>query len=88
MTKGILSRFAGCNCHNHSDRCHFDPMRYNQTGFVSGGVCDDCRHNTEGYNCEQCQTGFYQVPGFDLRDPNICRGQSRSAAHPASLPNF
>ncbi|XP_043223097.1 laminin subunit beta-1-like [Amphibalanus amphitrite] len=62
-----------CNCHNHSDRCHFDPARFNQTGFVSGGVCDDCRDNTEGYNCEQCKTGFYQVPGLDLRDPNICR---------------
>ncbi|XP_037091485.1 laminin subunit beta-1-like isoform X2 [Pollicipes pollicipes] len=62
-----------CNCHDHSDRCHFDPIRFNQTGFVSGGVCDDCRHNTEGYNCEMCKRGFYQEPGRELRDPSICR---------------
>lgn len=54
-------------------------MRFNQTGFVSGGVCDDCRHNTEGYNCELCKTRFFRVPGLDPRDPNICRGEPNLA---------
>ncbi|XP_063890050.1 laminin subunit beta-1-like isoform X3 [Scylla paramamosain] len=62
-----------CNCNNHAAMCHFDPQVYEATGFVSGGVCDDCAHNTQGRNCEECIPYYYQDPDRELYDSEICQ---------------
>uniref|UniRef100_A0A8C9EGX9 Laminin subunit beta 3 n=1 Tax=Pavo cristatus TaxID=9049 RepID=A0A8C9EGX9_PAVCR len=49
-----------CNCNGHSASCHFDPEVFHASSGVSGGVCDDCQHNTEGNNCERCKTNYFR----------------------------
>ncbi|XP_075996664.1 laminin subunit beta-4 [Genypterus blacodes] len=61
-----------CNCHGHSESCHFDQARYESTGGLSGGVCDHCRHERAGPQCEQCRAFTYQDPQRAPEDPHAC----------------
>ncbi|XP_055508928.1 laminin subunit beta-4 [Leucoraja erinacea] len=61
-----------CNCNGHSERCHFDIAVYLASGSVSGGVCEDCQHNTMGQNCDQCRPFFHQDHGRTISDPYTC----------------
>ncbi|XP_039664896.1 laminin subunit beta-4 [Perca fluviatilis] len=61
-----------CNCHGHSDSCHFDSARFKVTGSVSGGICDDCRHDRTGPQCERCRPFLYQDPQRTTDDPHAC----------------
>ncbi|CAH2096584.1 unnamed protein product [Euphydryas editha] len=62
-----------CTCNNHATTCHFDAAVYNKTGKISGGVCDNCQHNTMGVNCELCKPKFYRDPNLDIDSPDICK---------------
>uniref|UniRef100_A0A8C3LTW5 Laminin subunit beta 3 n=1 Tax=Chrysolophus pictus TaxID=9089 RepID=A0A8C3LTW5_CHRPC len=62
-----------CNCNGHSASCHFDPEVFHASGGVSGGVCDDCQHNTEGNNCERCKTNYFRNQRQDLTHPEACQ---------------
>lgn len=48
---------------------------YLASGNVSGGVCDDCQHNTMGAACDLCKPFYYQDPLKDIRDPQVCSGE-------------
>lgn len=72
VTLNALACLPGCNCHGHSETCHFDIARFEATGGVSGGVCDNCRNGRTGPQCEHCQPFFYQDPGRARDDPQAC----------------
>lgn len=61
-----------CECNNHSERCHFDPERYEATGRNSGGVCNACAHHTTGPHCERCERNYYPNPLSDMRSADAC----------------
>ncbi|EDW03702.1 laminin subunit beta-1 [Drosophila grimshawi] len=62
-----------CECNNHAVSCHFDEAVFAASGFVSGGVCDNCLHNTQGQHCEECMAFFYRDPLEQLSSPNVCK---------------
>ncbi|KAL4003909.1 fumarate hydratase, class II [Sarotherodon galilaeus] len=70
--EGAADICRACNCHGHSDSCHFDAARYKATGGVSGGVCDDCGNNRMGPQCEQCRPFLYQDRQRAKDDPHAC----------------
>ncbi|XP_073921097.1 laminin subunit beta-4 isoform X3 [Castor canadensis] len=61
-----------CTCNGHSDRCHFDMTTYLVSGGLSGGVCEDCQHHTEGQHCDRCSPLFYRDPLKAISDPYAC----------------
>ncbi|XP_042326666.1 laminin subunit beta-4 isoform X4 [Sceloporus undulatus] len=61
-----------CECNGHSESCHFDMAVYLSNNRISGGVCEDCQHNTVGQHCDQCKLFFYRDPQKAISDPHAC----------------
>ncbi|XP_075715525.1 laminin subunit beta-4 [Rhinoderma darwinii] len=61
-----------CNCNGHTDRCNFNMLVYQANNGTSGGVCEDCQHNTKGNQCELCKPYFYHDPLKAISDPETC----------------
>ncbi|XP_058131204.1 usherin [Dasypus novemcinctus] len=65
-----------CECNSHSRSCHYDitvdpfPFEHRRG---SGGVCDDCEHNTTGRNCELCKDYFFREVGADPSAIDVCK---------------
>lgn len=72
-----------CECHGHSDSCHFSLRAWRSSGRTSGGVCDNCRHNTEGRRCHRCRHGYHRHISLPLKSPHACtrKGQDVTWAH-------
>ncbi|KAL0280200.1 UNVERIFIED_CONTAM: hypothetical protein PYX00_001570 [Menopon gallinae] len=68
-----------CNCYGHSDTCEYSEeidkqhLSIDINGqYLGGGVCLNCRHNTEGINCNRCQKGYYRPFGRPLNATDVC----------------
>ncbi|XP_062312522.1 netrin-4 [Osmerus eperlanus] len=61
-----------CECHSHADSCHFSKRAWLSSGGRSGGVCDNCRHNTAGRKCQRCRHGYHRHPTMPLNSPYAC----------------
>ncbi|KAM9311734.1 laminin subunit beta-4 [Gastrophryne carolinensis] len=61
-----------CNCNGHSNKCNFDMRVYKANNGTSGGVCEDCQHNTIGNQCEFCRPFYYRDPLKEVTDLKTC----------------
>ncbi|GFT24271.1 laminin subunit alpha [Trichonephila clavipes] len=69
-----------CNCFGHSDECEYseeiDRERRSldiHGHYEGGGVCQNCRHNTMGINCNQCKPTFFRPYGKLLNATDVCQ---------------
>ncbi|KRZ89656.1 Laminin subunit alpha-2 [Trichinella sp. T8] len=69
-----------CQCFNHATECRYDPevekqhLSLTPEGiYEGGGVCIDCKHNTQGINCQECKDFFYRPTGVSVYDQNTCQ---------------
>jgi len=46
---------------------------YKLSGHISGGVCVQCRHNTDGRNCHYCKEGFYRTRNKPIDHRKACK---------------
>ena len=60
--------YLECNCYNHSDTCHYDST-------IKEGICEDCKHNTAGANCEKCSPGHTRNRNVSMSHSNTCKGE-------------
>uniref|UniRef100_A0A671S676 Netrin-4-like n=1 Tax=Sinocyclocheilus anshuiensis TaxID=1608454 RepID=A0A671S676_9TELE len=65
-SSGESNPCQNCECHGHAESCHFSQRVWLSTGGSSGGVCDNCQHNTVGRRCQRCHTGYHRHPIFSM----------------------
>ncbi|XP_069085192.1 netrin-4 [Pleurodeles waltl] len=75
-----------CKCNGHADRCHFSIDVWLASGNRSGGVCDECQHNTEGQHCQRCKAGFHRDLRRPFSAPDACKPCSCHLVGTASPP--
>ncbi|XP_029991051.1 netrin-4 [Sphaeramia orbicularis] len=61
-----------CECHGHADSCHFSHRAWLSSNGTSGGVCDNCQHNTAGRRCQRCRHGYRRHPSLPLNSAFTC----------------
>ncbi|XP_028262836.1 netrin-4 isoform X2 [Parambassis ranga] len=61
-----------CECHGHADSCHFSQRAWISSGGTSGGVCQNCQHNTAGRRCQRCRHGYHRQSSLPISSPYIC----------------
>ena len=47
--------------------------------YEGGGVCQNCRDNTEGTNCDRCQGGFFRPYGKFRNETDACQRKLKSS---------
>ncbi|KAM3832592.1 netrin-4 isoform 3-T3 [Vipera latastei] len=83
---GAPNGCKSCKCNGHSDTCHFDMDTWLASGNQSGGLCDNCQHNTEGQHCERCKPGYYRDLRKPFSAPDTCKLCSCNPIGSAVLP--
>lgn len=80
LIKLLLSLFIACNCFGHSNKCTYseDVDELSQSldihgRYEGGGVCQECRDNTEGINCNKCRPTFYRPYERHWNDTDVCQ---------------
>ncbi|KAK2708492.1 hypothetical protein QYM36_014189 [Artemia franciscana] len=68
-----------CNCFGHSDECEYDEEIDRERrsldiegNYEGGGVCQNCRDNTEGVNCDRCKSRYFRPFGRPLNATDVC----------------
>uniref|UniRef100_A0A8R1I6V3 Laminin-like protein epi-1 n=2 Tax=Caenorhabditis japonica TaxID=281687 RepID=A0A8R1I6V3_CAEJA len=69
-----------CNCFGRSNECYYDEkvdlekLSVDSNGkYEGGGVCVNCRDNTEGINCNKCSYGYFRPAGVNWDEPQPCK---------------
>ncbi|XP_075430722.1 netrin-4-like isoform X2 [Ascaphus truei] len=81
---GAPNECKRCRCHSHALSCRFDLSVWLSSGRRSGGVCENCQHNTEGYHCQRCKSGYYRDRREPIASPAACKACS---CHPVGSAN-
>lgn len=83
---------SACQCYGHTEECVYDEEidRLRKSidihgNYDGGGVCQNCRDNTAGINCDECVSGYYRPRGKSLFDKDVCERKFMSSCCSAWL---
>lgn len=72
-TANDANECIACVCNQHTRQCRFDMELYKLSGHRSGARCVNCRHNTDGRNCQMCKDGFYRDTTRPITHRKACK---------------